>query len=104
MGTNYYLEEDGELVHIGKSSGGWEFSFRGYEDIRSWEDWQSKIAGRDIVDEYDGKMSFADFKQMVESNRGLLNHTVVCKSKYDNIYLDVWQDDEGYSFSGGEFS
>lgn len=104
MGTNYYLEENGESLHIGKSSAGWEFSFRGYdEDIRSWKDWQNKIAGRDVIDEYGGKMSFTDFKRMVESSEGQ-NHTAYCKKKYEDIYLDLWQDDEGYSFYGGEFS
>lgn len=72
MGTNYYwnrncCEACGRLdrVHIGKSSAGWEFHFRGYKKsdlsnpddpkalvVESFADWRRLLQGQKIKDEY----------------------------------------------------
>jgi hypothetical protein len=100
MGTNYYFKaKAGELaqcgeIHIGKSSGGWAFSFQAYEEeggerelatsyqgalrvkvtiprlvIKSWAEWQAFLhatAGV-IVDEYGSEISLDEFEELVRS-------------------------------------
>ncbi len=72
MGTNYYLHktaENGfnEILHIGKSSFGWRFVFRGYENITCRNHWMLKMVGGHIFDEYDRKINQDDFWKKVES-------------------------------------
>ena len=118
MGTNYYWHNEvppcptcghnaSTVIHIGKSSIGWEFHFHGTEEIRSWKDWKDLVSrkGR-IVDEYGRVISPADFADIVESCYGQ-NHFDYSQAKYagDSYYLaTLWKDSEGYSFSFGEFS
>ena len=52
MGTNYYTKTDeGEELHIGKSSFGWTFSFHATDEIRSYEHWLKYLKDRKIYDE-----------------------------------------------------
>lgn len=127
MGTNYYLHvnvcslcrKPEKSYHIGKSSGGWTFSFRGYRNdceelkILSYKDWLNFIAGCascQIVDEYGDYVTLDDFKNLVEKKKDeVYNHTIYCKhSQQEWIREDgerrCWLDDEGNSFSEGEFS
>jgi len=108
MGTNYYhhtniCEHCGRLdtIHIGKSSFGWTFSFHATDNIRSWKNWQEALQQGKIVDEYDREVSLDDFIKLVEDKQkilGALNHAL----NYPDIYSFI--DEEGYSFSEGEFS
>jgi hypothetical protein len=115
MGTNYFWREDpcskcgrGDEIHIGKSSAGWEFSFHGTDEIRSWKGWQDKLqSGGLIFDEYGREVSLDDFRNTVENRShpsGLKNHTDYCAKHHPFSYEVQWKDDEGYSFSPGEFS
>ena len=108
MGTNYYHVDDrnvcptcgvGEThTHIGKSSLGWTFSFRGHEQIRSYSDWLEVLeAGGTILDEYGRAVSLDDFKALVASKVAGKNHI----AEYPR---DGWIDPEGHGFSGGDFS
>ncbi len=117
MGTNYYWRNetnkcehcnrsDLEEIHIGKSSVGWTFSFHATEEIRSWKDWQEKIAsGGYISDEYGRRKAPEEFRQIVENHpNGLKNFT-----EYSEVYFPedserLWKDEDGHSFSLGEFS
>lgn len=98
MSTNYYFRVvEGPLaacapLHIGKISGGWQFSFQGFLEegglralpaaswgsmsiqvqvprlmLRSFDDWMEFLSSTPgvIVSEYDEEMSFADFERMV---------------------------------------
>ena len=134
MGTNYYLKTKPcdtcghrmEELHIGKSSGGWQFHFRGYmeEEITSYKKWLEIIenSGKEIMDEYGDVISIEQFKELVASKKDGLNHTniVTCKPetkekrdhllKYENSrhYYDMdvrddWKDNEGHAFTGREF-
>ena len=118
MGTNYYAQVNvckhcqrpSHSLHIGKSSGGWTFSFRAYEKydseyeivIRSWEDWEKFLQRPDVTicDEYDDMRSFEFFRDVVfGDNRPsqMQNHT--------DCYPDGnFKDKDGHSFSTGEFS
>ena len=123
MGTNYYYQrvehcsnclrlEFGPKIHIGKSSGGWSFSFRGHTrpavgcdeepgvEIKSylgWLDYFSKVAGV-IVDECGVPMSTIEFKRMVARKIDGQKHAV------DFPGSNNWLDEHGHSFSGYEFS
>jgi hypothetical protein len=140
MSTNYYWRFNGchcceryDEVHIGKSSGGWEFCFRGYrssststeKDTVSWDDWKTRFSMEEgtIFDEYGSPVPLADFIELVEqhtapgatwggSGRPLLNHIdeILADRKYESSWPDYrnparhWKDNRGYSFSIGEFS
>ena len=121
MGTNFYLRENvcpkckrhDEPKHIGKLSGGWTFSFRGYksEDLVSWAAWQKKLAaavadGAKIANEYGEEISLEDFKAMVENKKtATRNQTTYCREREHPSVADYyWLDDEGNSFCDCEFS
>jgi len=123
MGTNFYHRTRSgflglfgyeEEKHIGKRSGGWLFSFRGYKDnegrpiIVSWQDWKRALKKGKIFDEYGEQYSYAYFVVMVEQSRkpGSLNHyDYVCNDpRFGPAYLqDDWKDADGWSFSATEF-
>ena len=92
MGTNYYLTKNSATVrpplHIGKSSAGWKFIFRKYEDleregyeeeyfnsIENVNDWKSYLEYKTtndnylIMTEYDEQVSLDDFWSMVEKKQ-----------------------------------
>lgn len=114
MGTNYYLHRNicgcckrYDRYHIGKSSAGWQFTFRAYdyEDaplrIRNYRDWQDEILedGIKIFDEYGGELKWTEFLTLVERKRSEpRNHASEYPGEYDYV------DGEGYSFTNREFS
>ncbi len=126
MGDNYYLHEgickcckaSKKQTHIGKSSGGWTFSFRGYRSewddpkIESYKMWLVLIEAAtengdaEIRDEYGDTINVEDFKKMVKAKENAkMNHTTYCEEKHpEHAARDCWLDEEGHSFSGGEFS
>ena len=94
MGTNYFLETNkceccnrSNKIHIGLSSYGWSFNFRGYsgetgyivdandqslevpEDfqLKSWKQWKEYLKDKPIIDEYGDSVSYEDFVEMVET-------------------------------------
>jgi len=108
MGTNYYAHFEPcphcgrakRVEHIGKSSGGWTFSFHATEEIRSWEDWQRVLQSPDVEIRFDGDqlISFADFEALVEKKRSSPHN-------HAREYPDErsWLDQYGNSFFHGEF-
>lgn len=133
MGCNYYLRSKPCLQcghaknekHIGKSSGGWQFHFRGYREdaLTSYEEWLIQLSdlGREIVDEYGEVISLEDFKDKVARKQDGINHfrIIMNTPNTDNErdylkrnpprYYDIdynqrcWIDHEGYAFTGWEF-
>lgn len=108
MGTNYYAREGickecghaKKETHIGKSSGGWTFSFHASEEMRSAKLWYMFLNQKDvkIFDEYDEEISLEEFKKLVESKRNEKhNHA---REYPKGCFLDS----EGNSFHKGEFS
>jgi hypothetical protein len=78
MGTNYYVKDEpccptcgraSDVYHIGKSSMGWKFLFRGYEEqgLTSASKWFEYLASRNIVDEYGTEWSLHGFILLVNS-------------------------------------
>lgn len=113
MGTNYYAVErkfslHRNIIHIGKSSGGWKFNFQGYQDyeldwnkphisINSVEDWKAFLSNKEeygILNEYDEEISYEDFFNMVEEKQKENN-------KDDFRYT---ANINGYRFSYNDFS
>lgn len=106
-------------MHVGKSSWGWSFSFRGYRNewdtpqITSYKDWlmyleaalDSKEIKCELRDEEGDLVDLEDFKRMVEEKRGGSNHTIYCQTSHpEHAARDCWLDEEGNSFSDCEFS
>ena len=103
MGTNYYArskicKECGrhDELHIGKSSGGWKFHFRGYRDswedvdIRSKKEWEEYLKDKHIFNEYDEEVSYEDFFNLVEL-------------KQKDLQGNDETDKDGYNFTFCEF-
>ena len=134
MGTNYYVHlntceccnRSEYVLHLGKNSYGWTFSFRGYNGlvdidqqnntvpftIRSYKDWVELLdkPKTKIFTEYSEEVSIVDFKQLVEDNRAEANNhaNYVHRGQLPHYtspdYIKRnWLDEEGNSFSGGEF-
>lgn len=112
MSTNYYAMKNKvslypPAIHIGKSSLGHKFLFRGYSgdveglnneklNIASVEDWKKYLDNNELVilDEYDDLISYKEFFDMIE-----------------NMQLNESEDDfkyngniDGYRFDFREFS
>ena len=127
MSTNYYWRYNicecckrYDEVHIGRSSGGWSFSFHALESYskvgeiksyKAWLDFFKKQKGKGkMYDEYGRWVSMKKFKELVESKRDeKLNHTTYCLQSSDHAtrahaYENCFLDNEGHSFSCGEFS
>jgi len=120
MGTNYYHRTNVcsccgryDEHHIGKSSGGWTFGFHGEREkdpdinplgvVVSFAEWKDRLKEGKIFNEYGEEVSLEDFLQLVESKRnGNINHTEYCRINHPEERC--WLDDDGNSFSEGEFS
>ena len=115
MGTNYYARLDvcehcgrsEEDIHLGKSSVGWKFGFRGYEkwdlghiihsekDLKMWLEVTTHV----ITDEYGKDISDEEFWELVERKRTeKLDH-----AKYPELN-DIIDEDTGSVFTLREFS
>jgi len=124
MGMNYYLKINicptcnrSDVIHIGKSSCGWTFSFQGFKErsdcemigqqILSYKDWL-EVLPMGIITNEDGKeISLDEFKEKVESKRNESNNHTVVVRKDSSLRLhaeNCWLDDEGNSFMSGDFS
>lgn len=135
MGTNYYLYTKccptcgirQKIEHIGKSSGGWSFSFHACEEAHSWQEWKKYILSDpsyEILDEYGHLISMQDLEKLVESKKDGINHSRLFlgidltdkemeylerypnTTRYigDEYIRSIYLDPEGHSFSKGEFA
>jgi hypothetical protein len=115
MGTNYYTA--GQVcpccgnrtnsLHIGKKSGGWQFSFRAHPDLdlTSRKAWEAYLSGeRYVLNEYGDKITPDAFWQMVDRSRAeKLNHADYTLAKNGPSEYDS-KDADGWSFTSREFS
>ena len=128
MGCNYYIhkttcehcQRSDDPIHIGKSSCGWTFSFRGYRD--DWEigrtiqsesesEWREFIAesaeaGAIIKDECGDVVTPEQFWKMVDAKRSAdRNNATYCRMSHpDHAARNLWLAKNGNSFCGCEFS
>jgi hypothetical protein len=126
MGTNYYVIENlceccnryEKVYHIGKSSYGWAFTFRGYRDkeLTSWQAWKEFLKNKHIKDEYGQDTPYAWFVEYIEGYKSPhyirddghknLSHNEqgrIDRCPWFNPEYD-WDDPQGYSFGTREFS
>ena len=110
MGINYYVKtkkcthcgHEPRSIHIGKSSGGWKFSFqynngqyyKTADQLKNWiEDNKLKI-----IDEYGKSITLKKFWNMVQAKQDeTYSHGILYQSDID---FEI----EGYSFTNCEFS
>lgn len=126
MGTNYYWQVNTcpscghpeKKYHIGKSSWGWTFTFHAlseYESptgkpVRSVKDWKNLMRKPGMItDEYGEAYLKKEFWKMVADKKkvsGALNHTTEAGNHdwYKNSPDSTWLDEDGNSFTSGEFS
>lgn len=107
---------NGELgLHVGKSSGGWDFLWRGHEDLNlvsraRWEDWLRQ-PGVIIVAEHGIEYTPREFletivddklaKAVIQHARYWLRHS---RDSLDNsLNVTCWVDEDGHPFCGTEF-
>ena len=100
MGTNFYWHRNicshcghYEKRHIGKSSAGWRFLLRGYEEyeINSLEDWVKVIEGDPtgkIFDEYGDEYSLSDLVDRIKAKADGERHSGLwaISDEYVDIY------------------
>lgn len=115
MGTNYYWHKNTcpcckrseEVVHIGKSSGGWPFNIHIYpeKDILSWKDWMGTFECESgiIKDEYGGTITPQKLNELVEYKRMHKDEEYVLKANRDYPHIRR-SSREGDTLSTGEFS
>ena len=99
MGTNYYTKtEDGEELHIGKSSCGWTFSFHATDTIKSYRQWLRYLKYNQIYDECGEDIALKDFQRLIESKRNnKYSHARACD---DGSFTD----EDGNSMTPDDFS
>ena len=119
MGCNYYARPDpcahcgrsDKNIHIGKSSIGWVFYFRGYREaydepeIHSFEDWKHFIStscNGVVWDEYGKKKTLEWFVKFVEAKqKDGRRHELQIRDPY---YSERnWVDKDGYDFCDYKF-
>ena len=124
MGTNYFIKSDAgsacaccghtppsQEVHLGKSSGGWAFLFKGNRDPENgplvtteqewWAELQRRVhAGQFVWDEYGDIISLPELRKVIDSTRQGRPHTQLVTAAHSS----AWQDEEGNSFMESEFS
>lgn len=112
MGMNYYLrknDEDGvgRKVHLGKSSAGWTFTFRGDTDngVVDFDSWVNRVntlmkEGWVLTDEGEGGVwDWTELLLKIQNKRlEPNNHAKQYPSERD------WCDEDDNSFSDREFS
>lgn len=109
MGTNYYIQrENGEEIHIGKASFGWQFIFQTnpeyYESTRVGVNRFLKLNKNNLYDEYGERVRIEDFWDMVEKKKDGLTLKEYydypdCLQYYDRgekIYIPEHQRDRVY--------
>ena len=140
MGTNYYAHinvcgccnRPEKKLHIGKSSMGWTFTFRGYKEydfdeqeyrevgreIKSYKEWLKVLSKSNvrIFNEYNEEVSLEEFKFLIRSKKKEKhNHAKMILEEHpamNNPWGEKpseeeknrhWLDSEGNSFSGHVF-
>ena len=99
MGTNYYTQLKYDKIHLGKSSLGWQFSFqyndgKYYKNVPEMKKW---LKDKDIYDEYNEKISYKDFWEMVKNKMSGINHHNACSDDINSFNI------KGYNFANGKF-
>lgn len=109
MGTNFYAhigvcaccKRPIDVIHLGKRSAGWTFSFQGSETVRNFDDWCKLVRSADHVEDEYGCPLTADEMIKEAATWGVgkgMRHAVCYPGDHS------WIDSAGHSFSDYEFS
>lgn len=95
MGTNFFVkppdatsDDPDDWIHLGKSSAGWAFTFRGYPEapsqtggpeivtwpVNDYASWHRLLALGEIFDEYGKPWTAEDLLVKIEGKRGGKHH------------------------------
>jgi hypothetical protein len=109
MGTNFYMTPEvfvsGEPVHLGKSSAGWQFTFRGDKangvvDVRSWYARVERLAkeGYTLTNDNGSDVSTpVDLLKLIRDRKQI-------GAKFQRASREnEWNDQSGNFFLDGEF-
>jgi hypothetical protein len=106
MGTNYYAKLNrckecgrGDVIHLGKSSCGWQFFFqynggKFYKNIEEMKEW---LKDKYIENEYGEKVNVNEFWKLVEEKKKEINNHSERYASANDFIID------GYSFTDSEF-
>jgi len=121
MGTNFYVRTQpscggkcdqhchGEDIHLGKSSAGWAFTFRGYPEapsqascpeavtwpVNDYASWHRLLSLGEITDEYGRPWTAEELLVKIEGKRGGRRH---------EHGSGIFHDSDGNDFLAVEFS
>jgi len=117
MGTNFYLHHipTKEQIHIGKSSCGWQFSFKRNDDyyectlacILEFLDLAIKSKNYYLTDEYGRKYYVDEFEAIIKEHQNGWNYITYRKSHPSHYYFDEGNDfisEDGTWWCNCEFS
>jgi hypothetical protein len=107
MGTNFYAHTNEchcckrvDIVHLGKRSGGWTFSFQASESVRNFDDWCKLVRSASRVEDEYGYPLTPD-----EMIKEASTWQVGKGKRHADYYLhESWIDEYGHSFSSSDFS
>ncbi len=76
MSTNYEVIVGDETIHLGKSSGGWPFAFRGHPErgVVDYESWRALAASGQIFTESGTEITLAELEDAVARSRSNRMH------------------------------
>ena len=121
MGTNYYLvnrcscgEAVKDKIHLGKSSAGWSFMFRGYkkyeedlpygDQVTNYSEWEDLITQStwEVEDEYMRGIDSLEFIEYAKNMQGK-HHAESTEGRYAPASFDHNKMVDGRSFTFAEF-
>lgn len=118
MGTNYYVQTDpcpkacehcsaSEHIHLGKSSGGWRFSFQAQPDwgpLNAFAEWTKLAMSGVITDEYGEVHSLADLLRLIHDKQELRSHMEPQPDLGMPRVHNGWFLSDGHEFSTSDFT
>jgi hypothetical protein len=118
MGTNYYVRTPGcdnacdhcaesRLIHLGKTSGGWRFSFQAdptWPRDRAFTEWQRLAGSGPIEDEYGLTVTLPELLDLIDQKRGGRSHLAPQPDLGVYRPSDGWFTNDGHEFGTRDFT
>lgn len=118
MGTNYYVRTascenacehcaESRLVHLGKTSAGWRFSFQAQPEWpreQAFAEWQTLAGSGSIEDEYGRAITRTELLAMIVARRDLRSHLTPQPDLDYHRPSDDWFENDGHEFGTRDFT
>jgi hypothetical protein len=100
MSTNYYVEIDGEEIHLGKYAVGHPFMFRGHPDrsVADYEAWRAMAATGQIRTEAGTEITLGDLVETAAEATAVWG-----RRQRFTPYPNQHDDGRGHRFTNAEF-